>query len=76
MKIWALIILVFGIDGSVDVRLNFPSDFKYNSLEICEQQGSRISGEIQDSNKTQIRVGWICKPVDLDKLEKSLPPKA
>lgn len=75
MKIWALIVIIFGIDGSVDVRLNFPTDYKYSSEEICEQQGIRISAEIQESNKKEIRVGWICKGIEIERIEKIIPPK-
>lgn len=75
MTIWAMLIIVMGIDGSIDVRINFPIDSKYNTQEICEKHGALVAAQIQQSNKTEIRVGWMCKLLDYNRIEKALPPK-
>lgn len=75
MTIWAMVIFIFSINGSAEVLINFPNDYTYNSQKNCEEQAAIISAKIQESNKTEIQVGWICKPIDYNRIEKALPPK-
>ena len=75
MVIWVMILIIIGDDDSTKVLLNFPVDYKYNTQEICMQQSELRAYDLEKLNPTYKKVGWMCKPINFDQIEKALPPK-
>lgn len=77
IKLWIMLIMVVGKDGSAPVdRLNIPNKPEYNNEQSCRENAEIIAADLQlKIGKMNGTVYWDCVSLDLEDVEKALPPR-
>jgi hypothetical protein len=74
MLLWFLIIISVNSNGTVNAALEYPTNYKYNSEDLCEANGRRKVNELQMELGTKnSKLFYICKPIDIREIAKILP---
>ena len=80
MPVWLLIIIAISGDNHLHTIFTNAPTYEANSQESCMAAGAKLSAEYVNSLdpalKKTTKVGFDCKAVTIDSIEKALPPKA